>query len=60
MNNVNPPSPMKFFSNLEEEYEFKIASVVGEIPKSINGTLEVGFFEQFGRRISIPLKVMSV
>jgi len=53
MNDINPPSPMKFFSNLEEEHEFKLASVVGEIPKSINGTLYrngVGIFELFGRR----------
>jgi len=50
---IIPPSPIKFFSNLEKQHNFTSVKVTGEIPKDLNGTLfrnGVGIFEQFGKR----------
>lgn len=53
MNKKTPPSPIKFFKNLEKEHDFIEVSVTGEIPSSLNGILYrsgVGIFKQFGKR----------
>ncbi len=52
-NSQLPPSPIKFFSNLEREQDFEQVKVSGEIPSCLNGILVrngIGIFEQFGKR----------